>query len=38
MPIATIEKLAAKIPGLKLINCLWLDRDHVALDHHAAAN
>ena len=38
MPIATIERLATKLPGLEADELLWRDRDHVALDHHAAAN
>ncbi len=36
MPVATIERLAQKIPGLQLINVVWLDGDHLALDSHAA--
>ncbi len=35
MPVATIERLAAKIPGLKLAELLRRDRNHVALDHDA---
>ena len=35
MPIATIEKLDVKIPGLKIDELLWRDRDDVAVDDHA---
>ena len=35
MPIATIEKLAGQDSRPEADELLWLDRDHLALDHHA---
>ena len=32
MPVATIDAIAARLPGLTLLNCLRRDRDHLAGD------
>ena len=31
MPMATVRRLAEKLPNLQLFNCLWLDRDDLSV-------